>query len=188
MDRKPIIFWTALMLFCMNSTAAIDVGFVIQYPDGTVDRGCLNLPEDDNGYNLLAATGINLTWHDSGPALGHGLCAIDGVGCPQENCWCTDKYWGFYIRKTGEADWTYSAVGFDGGTSCSEHYCAKEGDVVGFAYGAYGTKPQSFSFSDVCAGKATVSVPQATGMATSVYGYVGVSLLVILATALYLRR
>jgi hypothetical protein len=187
MDRKKMIFGIALMLFCMNAAAAINVGFVIQYPDGSVDRGCLNPPEDENGYMVLESTGINLTWHDSGAALGHGLCAIDGVGCPQENCWCTDKYWGFYIRRAGETDWTYSAVGFDGGNSCNEHYCAKEGDAVGFAYGTFGTKPLSFSFSDVCRGK-VATAPQATGMATSVYGYAGVSLLIILAAALYLRR
>jgi hypothetical protein len=186
MERKQRILGAALMLFCMNA-AAINVGFVVQYPDDTVDRGCLNLQEDENGYNLLTATGINLTWHDSGAALGHGLCAIDGVGCPQENCWCTDKYWGFYIRKPVDADWVYSAVGFDGGKACSEHYCAKEGDVLGFAYGTYGTKPGLVSFNEVCKG-APAAAPQATGMATSVYGYVGLSLILILAAALYLRR
>jgi hypothetical protein len=176
-----------ILLMLASSAAAISVGFAIQYPDGTVDKGCLNLPEDADGYTTLQNTSINLTWHDSGPALGRGLCAIDGVGCPAENCWCTNKYWGFYIRNLGESDWTYSPVGFDGGTSCGEHYCAKEGDVLGFAYGEYGTKPGLVSFDEVCAGE-HAATPQTTGTAAMKYVYMAASLLLILVAALYIRK
>ncbi|MEA3255746.1 MAG: carboxypeptidase-like regulatory domain-containing protein, partial [Candidatus Altiarchaeota archaeon] len=72
------------------------------------------------------------------------------VGCPASNCFCNpDEYWNFYI-KSGDDSWSYSPVGFDGGESCSEHYCAEEGDVLGFAYGGYGTEPLGISFREIC--------------------------------------
>jgi len=55
-----------------------------------------------------------------------------------------------FLRKGNGGEWTYSAVGFDGGASCAEHYCAGEGEMLGFAYGSYGTAPTEYSFDDVC--------------------------------------
>jgi hypothetical protein len=136
------------ILFLCASAAATQVGVVVEYPDGRIFSTCLAAEEDADGYALLEETGLGFNWSIS-ELYGHGLCGIEDVGCSAEDCWCTDKYWGFYVKK-GDGPWEYSAVGFDGGATCQEHYCAKDGDLVGLAYGAYGTKPAEKTFEEVC--------------------------------------
>ncbi len=56
---------------------------------------------------------------DASGGMGITVCQIAGVGCahPAEPCFCqcmggeTCAYWNYYYRDSGEADWTYSALG-----------------------------------------------------------------------------
>lgn len=155
---KRVGSWLAilvLIVFLASLVSAVRVGVVVEFPEGEVFKKCLSVDEDTNGYDLMGKTGLDITWSAPGP-WGHGLCAIEGVGCPSSNCFFCDAsaggtiYWNFYIKESGENSWSYSPVGSDGGSSCSEHYCAKEGDVLGFAYGGFGTEPPDISFGEVC--------------------------------------
>jgi hypothetical protein len=141
----------ALMLLCFlllaHPAAAVRVAVVIDTP-GQLIAKCVTTSPDANAYAIMQQTGQNIAWAYYGQALGHGLCSITGIGCPSSNCYCDpDSYWNFYAKEAG-GEWTYSAVGFDGGTSCAEHYCAEEGEMLGFAYGSYGTAPAGYTFGE----------------------------------------
>jgi hypothetical protein len=143
-----IVFFIIASIYPIN---AAKVGVVVEFPDNEeIFTRCLEVSEGTNGYDVLNSVGLSLTW--SYHALwGHSLCGINGIGCPSDNCWCDyPNYWGFFTKKITDRSWKYSPVGFDGGSSCSEHYCATHGNLLGFAYGAYGTKPPNYSFEDVC--------------------------------------
>ena len=143
------IFILAFTLLLICNVWGIKVGVVVEFPDGKLWYRCLNVEENEDGYRLMEKTGLNLEWSYYN-TLGHALCKIENTGCPASNCFCNDKYWNFYTAGIGDREWRYSSVGFDGGSSCNEHYCAKYGDLLGFAYGGFGTKPKFFEFRDVC--------------------------------------
>ncbi len=143
------IFILAFTLLLICNVWGIKVGVVVEFPDGKLWYRCLNVEENEDGYRLMEKTGLNLEWSYYN-TLGHALCKIENTGCPASNCFCNDKYWNFYTASIGDREWIYSSVGFDGGSSCNEHYCAKYGDLLGFAYGGFGTKPKFFEFRDVC--------------------------------------
>lgn len=155
-------FGIVLVLFSLLTllpiVGAVRVAVFVDIPDQDTFTKCLSVDSDTNGYEILEKTGLDIEWSTPGP-WGHALCSIEGIGCPSSNCFFCDAsaggtiYWNFYIKESEKDSWSYSPVGFDGGTSCSEHYCAKEGDALGFAYGPYGTKPGSYSFNDICPSK-----------------------------------
>jgi len=155
MKTKKAITGAILLTMLIATTQAIKVGVILTFPDGTTQTECIDATTNQNAYEILEKTGINMEWSYH-PIWGHGLCGINGFGCPADNCWCTSDYWGFYIADKGS--WKYSPVGFDAGDECwnrdwnsfDGHYCASEGDMLGLAYGPYGTKPEKASFEDVC--------------------------------------
>ena len=143
------LLWILLLLFTFNVSGA-RVGIVVSFPDGTSFSKCVDVNEGENGYSVLNKAGLSIEWSYH-TLWGHSLCSINGFGCPSDNCWCEyPKYWGFFIKGITSSSWKYSSVGFDGGSSCSEHYCAKDKDMIGLAYGEYGTKPADYSFDEVC--------------------------------------
>ncbi len=145
--KKGILIISLLTIIL--SAQAVKIGLVVEFPDGETFTQCLNVQEETNGYDVLENTNLDLSWsYDS--TWGHALCGINGIGCPAENCFCSSDYWGFYIREYGDSSWKYSPVGFDGGGICEMHYCASHGDLLGFAYGPYGTKPTLYSFEEIC--------------------------------------
>lgn len=144
MDKPMVIF---AILFCVSGVDAARVGVVVEFPGGAIITECIDAAEDMNGYDLLRMSNLEIEW--SPPTeFGHALCSIFNVGCPSDNCFCNTSYWGFYTLVGGE--WSYSPVGFDGGFSCSEHYCVNDGDVIGLAYGDAKTVPKKFRFEDIC--------------------------------------
>jgi len=55
-----------------------------------------------SGFDILEQSGLNITW--SPPTqYGHKLCAINGTGCPVNNCYCNrdSMYWNFYLKRIG---------------------------------------------------------------------------------------
>ena len=142
-----ILIVSALVLAGSASSARIAV--VIEYPEGGTYKKCVTAEESANAYDVLKKSGIDTQWSNPGDA-GHFLCAINDIGCPQENCLCSDKSWNFYIKEAAKDSWEYSMKLYDGGTSCDEHYCAKDGDMLGFAYGPYGTEPGSYIYKAIC--------------------------------------
>jgi len=146
-----------LILIFASSVSAARVGIVVEYPNKTIVTECVLVRDGSDGYEVLEASHFPLTWSDSGQ-WGHALCAIGDIGCPSDNCFCSTQYWGFYLARGGAKRWSYMPVGFDGGEVCWNgdlssyvgHYCAQDGDVIGFGYGGFGNnKPEFVSFSEI---------------------------------------
>ena len=76
---KKLVLFGIVSLFLIQIAYAVDVGYVVQFPDTSVQKGCVDVSQDTNGYNLLQATGLSLLWSDYS-TYGHGLCRINGVG------------------------------------------------------------------------------------------------------------
>lgn len=159
-NTKTILILMATMLLAGTFASAVNVGVLVEFPNGDVIAKCLDVSENTNAYEVLGKTGLNIGWSESG-MFGHGLCMINNTGCPPSNCYCDTKYWGFYIAKQDEKKWVYSPVGFDGGEVCwnrdqnsfDGHYCAIQGDVLGFKYAGFGDTPVYLNFKDICVQK-----------------------------------
>jgi hypothetical protein len=183
-----------------NVTAqnSVRVGIVIDLGND-VFKWCMDVPEGLSAYEILQKTGLNITWSKFA-SWGYGLCGIENVGCSSSNCFCNSSYWNFYIAKFGESDWKYSPVGFSGGlltsdcwngdySSSAGHFCAEDGYMIGLAYGGYGTKPQFYSFEELC-GIPThpPNVQAPTGYTilnpSTIIGISGLSILIILIAGL----
>jgi hypothetical protein len=137
---------------------AADVGVVVEFPNGTVYTQCVEISDGESAYRLLRETELDIDWSGKG-AWGRALCMINGVGddVVGDGCDWGSDYWGFYLALDNGTSWDYSPVGFDMGDcwnrefdSFSGHYCAQDGDMVGFAYGGFGTKPDFRKFTQVC--------------------------------------
>jgi hypothetical protein len=156
MKVKKAVLGAILITILAITAQAARVGVVVTFPDGTTNTECVTIDENASAYEVLQQTSFAIGWSDD-PNWGHGMCNINTVGCPTDNCYCTSDYWGFYIAKS-DSSWKYSPVGFDAGDACwngdwnswDGHYCASDGDMLGFAYGPYGTKPESTSYASVC--------------------------------------
>lgn len=152
MQRKTIQLAAVLCavgLLCWQASA-VRVAVVITQPSGLTYVKCISVNKLTNAYDVLESTGKDLTWSPPGP-WGHGLCAIEGTGCPAKNCFCDpENSWRFYVKQWSSDTWKLSMKSFDGGSSCDEHYCAQDGDVIGLAYGGDNAQPASFRYSDIC--------------------------------------
>jgi hypothetical protein len=106
-------------------------GLVIDYGDGNVATFCVSFYEESiTGMDVLERAGRRLELGFSGGAI----CAVDGVGCPGNDCWCECRdpssgcihwmYWHFLDGK-----WIYSSLGAAG-------YQVHDGDVEGWIWGS----------------------------------------------------
>ncbi len=144
-----------LMLISLGASA-VRVGVVVEFPDGTVKTECVEVAPETDGYKVMQETSLVMAWSDGG-MWGHGLCGIESVGCPANDCYCnSNEYWSFHFSDGG--GWDYMPVGWDAGDSCWDgdltsfdgHYCAREGDLLGYAFGPWGSIPGDVEFSEVC--------------------------------------
>lgn len=153
---KKIVF-VLVFLLSIGLVSAANIGIVVEFPDGTIVQECVGVKDNTNGYDILEKTSLDITWSDKGQ-WGHALCKISGIGeeVSGTNCAWGSEYWGFFIAENN--DWSYSPVGLDTPGDCwnrdfssyGGHYCAKHGDVLGFAHGAFGTKPIFISSEEIC--------------------------------------
>ncbi|HID24016.1 MAG TPA: hypothetical protein EYP14_16665, partial [Planctomycetaceae bacterium] len=73
-------------------------GLIVVHGDGRVVTRCVPFDEETlTGADLLARSGLSVTFAAYG-GLGQAVCAIDGEGCPAEDCFCRCKgascaYW-----------------------------------------------------------------------------------------------
>jgi len=157
MKKKVLIL--LLVGILAYSASAIRVGVVVSYSGSTEFTKCVSVPEGTDGYEVMQATALDIEWDYYDALFGHSLCGIEDTGCSSSNCWCGgDSYWGLMMKGYGESGWTYLPVGFDGGTSCwngeltswDGHYCAEANDMIGVAWGPYGTQPTNYEFTDIC--------------------------------------
>jgi hypothetical protein len=107
-------------------------GLVIQHGDGTLVYAYVQFEEEEiSGIDLLTRSGIAATIAPFG-GLGGGVCAINGEGCPADNCWCESYsnpayYWHYYVLDTG--GWVELPLGASSRT-------LRDGDVDGWSWNA----------------------------------------------------
>lgn len=147
-----LLLWITAL--AAGHASAARVGLVAVFPNGTIYQRCLSVEAGASGYDILEQSGLSITWSPS-IRFGHQLCAINGLGCPESNCNCNRKstYWNFFLKRPGYADWIYPdsiESRYDAGSTCQEHYCGRDGDIIGLKYGYYQDTPYPYRFQDIC--------------------------------------
>lgn len=72
------------------NTAAV----VVQFDDQRSLVRNVAFTESITGLAMVQRTGLDITWAET--SFGPGVCAIEGVGCPADNCFCDpNRYWGY---------------------------------------------------------------------------------------------
>jgi len=62
------------------------VAQLVEFPNGDLKPFCRDLETPTDNITALKATGLDLTIKDWG--FGFTVCAIEGLGCPEEDCFC----------------------------------------------------------------------------------------------------
>jgi hypothetical protein len=106
-----VLVWGALA--APTRAAANGAGVVVRHGDGRVVYAYVPFDEARiSGLELLRRAGLDVVSGNAG--FGEGVCAIDGEGCPADNCFCKSYgspsvYWRYYTLKDGR--WIYSSLG-----------------------------------------------------------------------------
>ncbi|MGD2143458.1 MAG: prenyltransferase/squalene oxidase repeat-containing protein [Anaerolineae bacterium] len=104
---------------------------VVQFGDNDAIVRPITFTEPISGLTALQLIGLNVAI--SNTALGPAVCAIGGVGCPADDCFCGGfTFWNYLYW--AEDSWAGYGVGVGGST-------VEDGDVEGYAWGAWGTAP-----------------------------------------------
>jgi hypothetical protein len=144
--NRLLLLLAGLALLAAAADAA-RVGVVVEFPEGGTFMKCVDAGDKADAYEILQESGAAVTWTKDAE-YGHGICAILDVGCQDSGCVCRSRHWNFFVNRNGA--WTMSPVGYDGGSGCQEHYCAREGDVLGFTFSSKGDPPGDASYRTVC--------------------------------------
>jgi hypothetical protein len=100
---------------------------VVELGDGAAVRW-VDLAEPLSGLEVLEASGLDVAVAES--SFGPAVCAIEGVGCPVDNCFCdADNYWN-YSYWDGSA-WQAYPVG------ANDAIVEADGAVEGWRWGAF---------------------------------------------------
>jgi hypothetical protein len=144
-------------------------GLVIQHGDGRVVTRCVSFQEETiSGYDLLAASGLDL--NIAADSVGTSICRLDGEGCtfPQDQCFCqcTSQpclYWSYWRQSGG--GWGYSQLG-------ASNTQVHDGDVEGWVWGEGSigspsdSQPPTITFDDICNPQTPTPEPTATDTPT----------------------
>ena len=84
------------------------VAQLVEFPGGELKPFCRDLETPTDNITALRATDLDLTIKDWGWGL--ALCAIEGLGCPEDNCWCECplpecKQWTFFRWNAANRAW-----------------------------------------------------------------------------------
>lgn len=139
------------LLFLIRLVNAAEVCVVAYYPSGEADSKCIDMAEGKNGYNLMQEVGWSLLWSPN-TTYGHMLCKIKDIGTEVSGNFCaySGDFWNIVLNRNNK--WVHLPVGLDAPGNCwnydinswDGHYCTKDGDVLGFAFGSAGSKPEMF--------------------------------------------
>jgi len=150
----------------VNAQATNRAGLVVRFGDGSLITRCIEFGESEiSGYEALTRSGLNVVAAFD-PGAGAAICAIEGTGCPADDCFCASPpdYWAYW-HLTGGA-WVYSQIGSSG-------YVVRDGDVEGWSWGP-GEPPPVIPFDQICIPPPTETplpsptlAPTATPMPTS---------------------
>ncbi len=149
-----------LMLVLIPLSLAAQIGIIVEFPDKSVETQCVEVDEGDDGKEVLDKSSFDLLWSPESD-FGQLICKIDGEGTDIKDNFCAyfGSFWNFNILENGK--WLHSPVGHNGPGGCWDrdensfngHYCAQEGDVIGYAFGS-GAEPPAMSFDEICNKKA----------------------------------
>lgn len=123
-------------------------GLVIHHGDGRVLVYYVEFTEPEiTGLELLMRSGASLTLANFG-GLGTAVCAIDGEGCPAENCFCRSYaspafYWHYY-RLEPDGSWVLQQVG-------PSSRRVRDGDVDGWSWTSGESGLPSTSIDEIAA-------------------------------------
>ncbi|HAJ36513.1 MAG TPA: hypothetical protein DCL15_12570 [Chloroflexi bacterium] len=108
------------------NTAAV----VVQFDDLRSVVRWVDFTEPISGLTALQRAGLDVTVGET--SFGPAVCAIEGVGCPADNCFCnTDLFWGYNF---------WDGQGWQGypvGAATSE--ISATGAIEGWRWGAFGS-------------------------------------------------
>jgi len=102
------------------------VAQLIEFPGGELKPFCRDLETPTDNITALKATGLDLTIKDWGWGL--TLCAIEGLGCPEESCFCKCplpecEQWTFFRWNKASQAW-----------ETTEDTTVRTGDVVAWLW------------------------------------------------------
>ncbi len=168
-----LTFFAATLLpassFAQNQNHA---GLVIQFDEGQVETRCVSFSESQiTGFDLLQRAGLDIVIDVDG--AGTAVCAINGSGCPADDCFCQCSgadclYWSYWHLNGGS--WNYS----QGGAAL---YPIEDGAVDGWVWGAGSVTeaqpPPQIQFEAICQQQASSSTetppPTATFAPTATF-------------------
>lgn len=153
-----------------DATATAQI--VVQFGPGEVAVRAITLTEPISGLAALQRTGLDVTVAET--SFGPAVCAVEGVGCPQDNCFCDPARFWSYANYDGAA-WQSYQVG------ASQSVISTAGAVEGWRWGE-GENPAVSPEQGVAATKALAWLRSQQDRATGGYGDgLGGSLEVMLA-------
>ncbi len=124
------IIWALALVATARATGS-GAGLVVRHGDGRIVFRYVEFNEPSiTGLDLLKRSGLSLVTAPY-PGLGEAVCAIDGEGCPAEDCFCKSYgspsfYWNYYyIGSSGQ--WVRSPLG-------AANRLVKDGDVDGWSW------------------------------------------------------
>ncbi|MFH1054458.1 MAG: hypothetical protein V1744_00020 [Candidatus Altiarchaeota archaeon] len=136
-----------ILLLTLGTVQGAKIGIIVDYPDGSTHIECIEASNLTDGYNVANKMAPDITWGGPHPLYGHSLCKINGGGTEPNagGCEWGSEYWAYWVIKEGSYSWLSIPVGHDGGEECWNrdpggwvgHYCAVDGDVIGYVYGEY---------------------------------------------------
>ncbi len=130
-------------------------GLVIDFGDGQPPQThCVTFTEASiSGYDLLTRAGV--AFEAAFDNTGVAICAIDGVGCPEDRCLTCQipLYWSYW-HWDGDA-WTYANVG-------ASMYQVTDGAVEGWIWGAGNASPAVVPLEQICDMSVATDTPTAT--------------------------
>lgn len=102
------------------------VHIVVQFAERDIAVRTITLTEPISGLAALLRSGLDVTVADAG--FGPAVCAVEGVGCPLEDCFCDPaRYWGY--ANAGATGWQPYQVG------ASQSMITATGSVEGWRWG-----------------------------------------------------
>lgn len=102
------------------------VGQIVEFPDGEMRAFCRELETPTDNVTALLATDLDLAIKDWG--FGYTVCGIEGLGCPEEDCFCKCplpdcKQWTFFRWNNADGEWEQT-----------EDTTLQAGDIVGWLW------------------------------------------------------
>ncbi|RMG96030.1 MAG: hypothetical protein D6706_10885 [Chloroflexi bacterium] len=195
MWKRPVWLVWLIALFVPLTLLAQEqgqAGVVVVLPDGTVTTRCVSFSGVEiSGYDLLTQAGLDVVVATGN--AGTAVCAIEGTGCPADDCFCRCQgpdcqYWSYWHLQP-DGTWAYSSAG-------AAQYRVKSGGVDGWVWGAGAPgdapAPPALTFADVClleTAEPVTPLPETAEPATNQNGYLVFGLLLVgLGTAIWLSR